>query len=134
MHRNKPIAARSTRPAPAVPSAGIAQAPVPIRAVFFNVEVCNIGLAVSNRNDLTTTIYSDAYSLKFYWRAASNNRAYLDESTSAVVELRLPCDQFSIDSCDVGKWNDYARDNPDALGGVDFSQYQFQVSMCAYKQ
>lgn len=107
--------------------AGLQAPPVPIRVLFFNVEVCNSGLAVTDTAAITRTPYTDPHSLKAYWRAASNNRAYFDESTSAVINLRLPCDKFPISNCDVGSWYDYARDNPAALGGRVLSQYQFQV-------
>lgn len=45
-----------------------------MRVAFFNVEVCNSGLAVPNTAPLLNTLYSDPHSLKNYWRVASNNR------------------------------------------------------------
>lgn len=108
--------------------AGLPVNPVPIRIAFFNVEVCNSGLAVTDSAAITNTLYTDPHSLKNYWRQASNNRAYMDETTSAVINLRLPCSRFPITTCDVGSWYEYARGNPSALGGRVFSQYQFQVS------
>jgi hypothetical protein len=104
---------------------------VPISVAFFNVEVCNGGLAVTDATTLTNTVYNDPHSLTNYWRAASAGRAYLDETTSAIINLRLPCDRFPVNSCDVGQWFDYARDNPSVLGGRVLSQYQFQVSNLA---
>jgi hypothetical protein len=122
-------------PLHALSPAGIAQtAPVPIRIAFFNVEVCNSGWAVPDSAKLTQTLYSDPHSLKNYWRAASNNRAFMDETTSAVINLKLPCDRFPIDSCALSNWFNYARDNPGALGGRVFSNYQFQVRAVGWKQ
>lgn len=94
-----------------------------------NVEVCNSSLAVSSANIqvLNNTIYNDPHSLKHYWRAASFARAYMDEATSTVINLRLPCDQFPITSCEVTNWHNYARNNPDVLSGRNYSHYQFQV-------
>lgn len=110
--------------------AGLSSPPVPIRIAFFNVEVCDSGLAVPDKA-LLHTIYGDSHSLKNYWVRASNKRAFLDESTSTVINLRLPCDRFPITNCDVGSWLDYASGNPAALGGAVLNQYQIQVSVYA---
>ncbi|WIA36026.1 hypothetical protein OEZ86_007387 [Tetradesmus obliquus] len=106
---------------------GLPQAPVPIRIAFFNVEICNSGLAVTNKDDITKIIYTDPDSLKNFWRQSSNSRAFMDESTSTVVDLRLPCDKFPIDSCNLTSWIEYVRDNTAALGGRNYSQeFQYQ--------
>lgn len=107
---------------------GLPQAPVPIRIAFFNVEVCNSGLAVTNKDDITKIIYTDPDSLKNFWRQSSNSRAFMAESTSTVVDLRLPCHKFPIDSCNLTSWIEYVRDNTAALGGRNYSQeFRYQV-------
>lgn len=108
--------------------AGVATPTIPLRIVFFNVEVCNSGLADTSSN-LQRIVYTDPYSLKNYWPGASAGRVYMDETVSTIINLRVPCSVSPISECNVWKWYNYARDNPSVMGGRAFSSFQFQVSV-----
>lgn len=101
---------------------------MPIRAIFYNVDVCNSGPPLPSLGPLQNVVYNDPHSLKRYWRSASAGRAFLDESTSAIVNLRVPCSVAPITDCEVRAWFNFARDNASALGGRKFSDYQYHVS------
>lgn len=107
---------------------GIYHPRVPLRIVFFNVEVCNSGLAVTE-SKLQQIVYTDPYGLKNYWPEASQGRVYMDETVSAIVNLRVPCSVSPISQCNVWRWLDYVQENPSVVGGRPLSAYQFQVSM-----
>lgn len=109
-------------------------APIAVRALFLNVQLCGVAPAVANVSVLRNSIYDDPQSIKTYWQAASFGRVYFNESTSSIVDLQLPCNgSFDETTCDSNAWAAYLSANATAvLGpGQDLSQFQFRVRATA---
>lgn len=105
---------------------------MPIRVLFLNVQLCGAPLAVGDVNQLRRSLYDDPQSLKNFWRPASFNRAFFDESTSRIADLRLPCDgRFDASTCNFGSWVDYLNSNAASVLGSaqELSRYKFKVFM-----
>lgn len=82
--------------------------------LFLNVEVCDSGLAV-DEGRLASTVFDGEFSLAAFWRSASFGRVRFGRDTSSIVQLRLPCDRFSTDQCDVSAWEGYLREQAPAV-------------------
>lgn len=110
-------------------------APIAVRALFLNVQLCGGAPAVSDLSVLRNSLYDDPQSLKNYWQAASFGRVYFNESTSSIVDFQLPCNgSFDVSTCNWDAWVAYLGANPTAvqLGpGQDLSQYQYKVRNAA---
>ena len=145
-HKRCPQALQHQRPHPRNPGSCLIQRPrsprpagtpapaVPIRVAFFNMDLCNAPPALQDFKRLRYHLYEGPYRLKPYWAAASYGRIRFDESTSVLVNIKVPCDdpKFSAGACNVDDWKDYVRANQQALLGSNaFDSFKFKVCKAA---